>query len=229
MDGTLLNTEDIYTEATTQVLSRYGLGKLTWDIKLDLQGRPGHEATKRLLAHYKLDVSPEEFSAQTTEVQNKLWNSAQFLDGALELLQALKLRNVPMALGTSSARDKYFQKTALHREAFEMFGTHVVTGDDPRIPPGRGKPEADIWLVCLQSLNEERVAEGLEPIAIEECLIFEDGIPGVILGKNANGHVIWIPHPEAVVALDGKELEILPEKGELLASLRDFDAEKYGL
>lgn len=229
MDGTLLNTEDLYTEATTVVLARYGLGALTWDIKLDLQGRPGPEATRRLLAHYKLDVAPEVFAKETADVQTGLWHKSRFLEGALELLHELKAKNIPMALGTSSAMDKYMAKTQHHREYFELFAGHIVTGDDPRIPPGQGKPQPDIWHVCLDSINKERTAKGLDTISIEECLIFEDGIPGVISAKNANAHVIWIPHPEAIVALNGRELEILPEKGELLASLKDFDQEKYGL
>lgn len=227
MDGTLLNTEDLYTEASTVVLARYGLPQLTWDIKLDLQGRPGPEATRRLLAHYKLDIPPEEFAKQTGEVQKDLWHKLKFLDGALELLHALKEKQVPMALGTSSARDKFLLKTSHHKD-FDIFGKHIVTGDDPRIGPGRGKPEPDIWLVCLESINQEREAAGLDRIAIDECLIFEDGIPGVLSAKNANAHVIWIPHPEAVIALDGRQHEILPEKGELLASLAEFDHSKYG-
>lgn len=228
MDGTLLNTEDLYTEATTVVLARYGLPPLTWDIKLDLQGRPGPEATRRLLAHYKLDIEPEEFANQTNEVQKALWGKLQFLDGALELLRTLEEKRIPMALGTSSARDKFQMKTG-HHESFEIFGKHIVTGDDPRIGPGKGKPEPDIWLVCLASINQERAAIGLDTISIEECLIFEDGIPGVISAKNANAHVIWIPHPEAIIAMDGRQYEILPEKGELLKSLAEFELEKYGL
>lgn len=229
MDGTLLNTEDLYTEASSTVLQRYGKGDLSWDIKLDLQGRPGLEATKRLLAHYKLDVSAEQFASETAEVQSKLWHKALFLDGALELIQALKAKGIPIALGTSSAKDKYEAKTQNHQETFKLFDGHIVTGDDIRIPTGRGKPHPDIWHVCLDSINQERITKGLETISIEDCLIFEDGIPGVVSAQNANAHVIWIPHPDAVVALNGRELEILPEKGELLTSLKEFDASKYGL
>lgn len=229
MDGTLINTEDLYTEAISIVLARYGYPELTWDIKLDIQGRPGPEATCRLLAHYKLEVHPEEFARQTDEVQSGLWGKAHFLEGAQELIQYLKKKDIPIALGTSSAKHKYVLKTLHLRDTFDLFEGHIVTGDDPRIPPGKGKPAPYIWFVCLESINKERAAKNLEPISIEECLIFEDGIPGVVSAQTSGAHVIWVPHPEALVALNGREREILPEKGELLVSLKDFDMKRYGL
>ncbi|KAM9888825.1 hypothetical protein OXX69_012987, partial [Metschnikowia pulcherrima] len=74
LDGTLLNTEDIYTEGTSQVLAKYGKGPLTWDIKLDLQGRPGPEATRRLLQAYGItEVTPEQYMQQAFDVLQSLW------------------------------------------------------------------------------------------------------------------------------------------------------------
>lgn len=229
MDGTLLNTEDIYTEASTQVLAKYGKGPLTWDIKLKLQGLPAPEAAKKVLQHYEIDVTPEEFMKEAFAVQTTLWPKTAFLDGAWDLLRELKAKKVPMALGTSSNSANYAKKTVNFQREFSVFDGHIVRGDDPRIPPGRGKPNPDIWHICLQSINDQRKKQGLEEITIEECLIFEDGIPGVISGLNSKATVIWIPHPDALKELDGKENEILPKGGEIIRSLTDFEPSKYGL
>lgn len=229
MDGTLLNTEDIYTEAASQLLARYGKGPLTWDIKLQLQGLPGPEALKRVVSHFDIPITPEEFMAQGFAIQETLWHKSDFLPGALELVQYLVEKDVPIALGTSSNKLNFTRKSGHLQHGFELFGQHIVTGDDSRIAPGRGKPNPDIWHVCLDSLNNGRKEKGLEPIEIEECLIFEDGIPGVISGKNANAHVIWIPHPEALEELNGKEKTILGDGGEIITTLLEFDREKYGL
>lgn len=228
MDGTLLNTEDIYTEACSRLLSRHGKGPLTWDVKLHLQGLPGPEANKRVIQHYGLDTTPEEYMAQCFEIQETLWPKSDFLPGALELLQHLKERNVPIALGTSSNKISFHKKSDHLQHGFELFEHHIVTGDDPRIPPGRGKPNPDIWLVCLESLNNSRKEQGLEEIDIEDCLVFEDGIPGVISGVNSKATVVWIPHPEALVELNGREKTILAEGGEIIPTLLHFDREKYG-
>lgn len=230
LDGTLLNTEDLYTEGTSQVLARYGKGPLSWDIKLDLQGRPGPEATRRLLEAYGItEVTPEQYMQQAFEILQGLWGTSDWLPGALELLTYLKEKRVPVALGTGSNMLNYKLKTERLKEHFEVFGPHVVTGDDPRIPPGRGKPNPDIWHICLASLNQQREKEGLEQISIEECLVFEDGIPGVLSGKNAHAPVVWVPHPGALLELNGKEKEILGDGGEILPSLAAFDPAKYGL
>lgn len=45
MDGLLINTEDIYTEVTNELLAEHGKGELTWDVKITLQGRPGPEVS----------------------------------------------------------------------------------------------------------------------------------------------------------------------------------------
>ncbi len=43
MDGLLLNSEDLYTVCTNEVLREYGKPDLPWSIKAQLQGRPAPE------------------------------------------------------------------------------------------------------------------------------------------------------------------------------------------
>lgn len=229
MDGTLLNTESLYTQAASDLLAKYGKGPLTWDVKIHLQGRPISEASRIVVKEYEIPLTPEEFVKQSMIIQQDYWPQTKFLPGALELIEYLSERNFPIALGTSSTGVNYERKTNHLGHGFKHFKHHIVTGDDARIPPGKGKPEPHIWYACLDSLNAERLQLGLEPIRIEECLVFEDGVPGVISGINANAYVIWIPDPEALRVLDGKEAEIIGDRGEILSSLVAFDKSKYFL
>lgn len=229
MDGTLLNTEELYTKAASDLLARYGKGPLTWDVKIHLQGRPGSEASKIVVKEYDVPLTADEFVEQSMVIQEGYWPQTDFLPGALELIEYLAERDFPIALGTSSVTLNYERKTNHLGHGFKHFRHHVVTGDDARIPPGKGKPNPHIWYACLESLNTERETQGLDPIAIEECLIFEDGVPGVISGINASAHVIWIPDPEALRVLAGKETEIIGDNGEIILSLVDFDKAKYSL
>lgn len=231
MDGTLINTEDIYTEAATELLALYGKGPLTWDIKIDLQGRPGPDAAQKVVDFYDLPITNEELMKKLFEIQKDKWDRSAFLPGALELLEYLIKHDIPIGLATSSNTLSYHKKTDHLAQGFSLFDGHIVTGDDPRIPPGCGKPKPDIWHACLKSINDSREKKGLEAIKMEECLIFEDGIPGVFSGKNTDGYVIWIPHPGALKQLNGKETEIIGEhdEGEILESLEEFDKAKFGL
>lgn len=132
-----------------------------------------------------------------------------------------------------------------------MFGVFKkerrVLGDDNRIPKGRGKPSPDIYLVALKAINDT-LEEGEEQIKPEECLVFEDGVPGVIAGRRAGMRVIWVPHPGLANQYFGREAEVLAGRGEggelvdeyqlgqvgdgwgeQLVSLVDFPYGKYGI
>ena len=221
MAGFLLNTEDMYTEAANEILDDFNTGKsLTWDVKIQLQGRPAPEAAKIVIEHFNLPITPQEYMALNYSKLDAKWADAQFLPGALELLQQLKASGIPIALGTSSHLLAFKRKTS-HLEQFEVFGSHIVTGDDTRIPSGRGKPHPDIWRVCLESLNQDRDEE----IKPQECIVFEDGIPGVNAGKAFESFVVWVPDKMALKLLEGGEKDVLGDhEGVILSSLVEFDS-----
>lgn len=223
MDGLLINTEDIYTITTNQVLTKYGKGPMTWDVKIQLQGLPGPEAAHKVVTHYGLPLTTEEYMKMNVNIQEDLWPTCTFLPGALELIQYLKSKDIPVALCTSSNKSKFIGKTSHLKHGFDLFDV-IVTGDDSRIPKGRGKPHPDIWQTGLSGLNEKFNAE-LRP---RECMVFEDGVIGVTSGKAFGAHVIWVPHPESMEFLGDTNL-IIEDKGELLASLTLLEHAKYGL
>ncbi|KAL2262546.1 hypothetical protein VTK26DRAFT_973 [Humicola hyalothermophila] len=155
---------------------------------------------------------------------------------------------VHVALATSSHEANFRLKTSHLTELFSVFETsRRVLGDDPRIPPGRGKPLPDIYLLALQTINDSLPA-GERPITPEECLVFEDSVPGVEAGRRAGMRVVWCPHPMLKKEYAGREAEVLAgrtgEAGEVdmhqvgelddgwaeyLPTLVDFPYEKYGM
>jgi pseudouridine-5'-monophosphatase len=129
-----------------------------------------------------------------------------------------------------------------------------VLGDDPRIPVGRGKPAPDIYLVALETINENLRKEGKQEIKPEECLVFEDSVPGVESGRRAGCQVVWVPHVGLLKEYKGREEEVLAGRtgeverhgsvpaggfgetgkegdgwGELRTSLEGFDYGRYGI
>ncbi|AET41087.1 haloacid dehalogenase superfamily protein Ecym_7242 [Eremothecium cymbalariae DBVPG len=223
MDGLLINTEDIYTEATSKVLKQFGKPPLTWDVKIEMQGLPGQAAAEKLIESYELPITWEEVERLNANFQRQLWHKTAFLPGAAELVRHLKDNGIPIALCTSSGREKFDMKTAHLKHTFDLFDV-IVTGDDSRIPKGRGKPFPDIWQLGLKLINEKLETQ----IKPEECLVFEDGIPGLQGGKAFGAYNIWVPHPEAYAVLGDTEA-ILEGKGELLKSLNDLDKLKFGI
>ncbi|CCH45518.1 Transmembrane E3 ubiquitin-protein ligase 1 [Wickerhamomyces ciferrii] len=156
------------------------------------------------------------------------WKKCQFLPGAAELIKYLDSKKIPFALATSSNKINFERKTGHLKDIFNLFGEHIVTGDDERIPKGRGKPFPDIWLAALKSLNSKLSTDEAE-IKPEECLVFEDALPGLIAGKAAGAFVIWVPDHRALKVMNGEEHNHIAGQGELLNSLTEFQKEKYGL
>lgn len=222
MDGLLLDTEDLYTDAVNAILNKYGKPNMPWSIKAKLQGRPGPAATKIFHDWAELPISSEEYVQQNSKIQQELFPSAKPLPGVVELLENLGRtrywdvngkgegnKRVHIALATSSHAGNFKIKTSHLAELFSVFPTtRRVLGDDTRLEAGRGKPLPDIFLLALKTINDS-LSAGETSIKPEECLVFEDSVPGVEAGRRAGMRVVWCPHPELKKEYAGREEEIL--------------------
>jgi len=210
MDGLLLNTEDIYTLCHNILLARYNAGPMNWTIKSKLQGRPAHEAIALLLSWANVpDLSPEDYTRQLHEIQAEEFTKSKPLPGVEKLLKDLKGSGVQIALATSSHRHHFEIKTNHLGPLFSVFDEDKkILGDDPRIAKGRGKPQPDIYLLALRAINDS-LSKADKPIGPEECLVFEDGIPGVVAGRRAGMRVVWVPHEGLAAQFKGQEDKIL--------------------
>ncbi|KAI1497872.1 HAD-like domain-containing protein [Biscogniauxia marginata] len=267
MDGLLLDTEDIYTLCINLILEKYNRPKLPWSIKAKLQGRPFAAANVIFHEWAQLPIPESEYTAQVAALQQEHFPLAKPLPGVEKLLGDLgrtrwyeKKQNgagvgsnrqeqrVHIALATSSHTKTFTIKTRNWTELFSVFESHQrVLGDDPRVPPGRGKPLPDIYLLALKTINDS-LPEGESPIKPEECLVFEDSVPGVEAGRRAGMRVVWCPHPMLKKEYEGREKDVLAgrtgEAGEIdvhqlgehddgwadyYVDLNNFPYEKYGI
>ena len=128
-----------------------------------------------------------------------------------------------------------------------------MLGDDERIRQGRGKPAPDIYVLAMEMVNVGLRERGEREVCREECLVFEDSVPGIEAGRRAGMRVLWCPHPGLAAEFKGREDMVLAgqigvredveEKeavpgwpgelkdgwGEKLESLEQFDYAKYGI
>lgn len=157
----------------------------------------------------------EEFTAKVKVHQEKWFPSTQPLKGVEDLFKTLKptkgdvgIGGVRLALATSSARRTFLLKTTHLPDMISNFEErHIVLGDDPRIGAGRGKPAPDIYLLALKSINDDLPAD--QHIHPEECLVFEDSVPGVEAGRRAGMQVAWIPHQGLLEVYQDRQKEVL--------------------
>lgn len=179
MDGVLLDTEKLYTEATQRIVGRFGK-VFDWSVKGNMIGRPAMDSARYLVQALALPITPEQYLAEREVIFTTLMPTADAMPGARELVEALVARGVPVAVATSSARPLYELKTTRHRDWFARFGA-VVTADDPRVRAG--KPAPDIFLLAAEEL-------GAAPAS---CVVIEDAPSGVAAGRAAGMQVIAVP------------------------------------
>ncbi|CCU76327.1 HAD superfamily hydrolase [Blumeria hordei DH14] len=213
MDGLLIDTEDIYTLCHNRVLASYGAGPMPWAIKSQLQGRPAAEAIPYMLTKLaRADIPVIEYTTRLAAQQLREFPNARPLPGVEELLTHLSTSgsaSLPVALATSSSEAHFRLKTAHLAHIFDHFPAPLrILGDDKRIPANCGKPAPDIYIIALAALNKS-LPENQPPILPEECLVFEDGIPGVVAALRAGMRVIWVPHPDLAKEYKGHEDAVL--------------------
>lgn len=214
MDGLLIDSEDLYTICTNEVLRGFGRPDLPWSIKAQLQGRPGPEAGRIFQEWALLPCSNQEFMEKTQALQKIYFPTAKPLPGVPQLLKTLSgpsNATLKLALATSSHKANFHLKTDHQKELFAVFPeANKITGDDSRIPSGRGKPAPDIYVLALKTVNDSLRAQKLPgDIKSSECLVFEDSVPGVESARRAGMQVVWCPHPGLLKEYRGREKEVL--------------------
>ena len=182
LDGTLLDTEPLYTVAIDELLAPYGR-RLRPEVKSRMMGREVAEAGAILINALQLPFAPKDYVTMLEPILRRVMGGAAEIPGAGEFVAALAQRGVGVALATSS-----HEELALHKLAarpLRAFFRAMVFGDDARVE--RPKPAPDILLEAAQRI-------GAEPAA---CVVFEDSLAGAQAARAAGMEVVVVaggPH-----------------------------------
>jgi len=180
MDGTLLDTEPLYTVASQKILDPFGV-EYTLALKKQCMGGDSTRSAQIVIDHYHLPMSAKAYLAERETFLRELFINAAEIGGAGRFIQCLSKTSLPFGLATSSQRDLVDLK--LSKKSWSKGFNTIVCGDDPELK--RGKPAPDIFLLCAKRLD-------LEP---SQCIAFEDSPIGVKAAKTAGMQVIAINSP----------------------------------
>lgn len=200
MDGVLLDTEKLYTEATRQVLAPYGK-QIDWSIKAQMMGRAPLHSARVLIEAVGLPMTPQEFLDAKRPVLEKLFVTCEAMPGAPDLVERWAARGLPLAVATSSER-RFFELKTRHHAWFRHFKA-VICGSDPEVK--RHKPAPDIFLAAAERLG----------VAPERCLVVEDSLAGVEGALAAGARVVAFLAPQADPALYAGAHHVVRNLGEL--------------
>ena len=177
LDGTLVDTEPLYTQAAEAILARFGK-VFDFGIKRQIVGGGPLVGARFVVEHLGLPLTPEAYLEEREALLREACKTARPMPGALALIDALTARGIPLAIGTSSCRDLCLVKLAA-----QSFGTRfhtIACSDDPGVL--EAKPAPDIFLNAARGLGA----------APESCLVFEDTPKGVMAARAAGMKAIAV-------------------------------------
>jgi HAD superfamily hydrolase (TIGR01509 family) len=178
MDGLLIDSEPLWTEAATEVFSYYGK-KLTPADFASSTGLRTSEFVSWWLRDYKFDNTELEKAAERIVdlVIKKIKQKGAAMPGLEYILDFFKERDYKIGLATSSPMsvtdtilsllniEKYFQvKTSAEKLQY-------------------GKPHPQVYLDCAAALESSPL----------QCICFEDSVNGMIAVKAARMKCVVVP------------------------------------
>jgi len=112
---------------------------------------------------------------------DKIIHASPVLPGVTRMIEQAKENGLQVAIGSSSPHS-WVDTHAKRLGIFDYFD-HIVCQDD--VPPGRTKPNPDIFLKALDQLNVKNDA----------AVVFEDSPNGVLAARRAGIFVVAVPNP----------------------------------
>ena len=169
LDGVLVDSERIYTKIWEAIEQQWPTGIENFAYKI--KGTTLEDIIQRYF--------PEEVSKDVISELIRLEGMMIYapLPGAVEFLDSLKAREIPIALVTSSnglKMEHLWTDMPGFKEKFNV----VITGDEVKC----SKPDPEGYLAAAKAL-------GVNPA---KCAVFEDSLQGVKAGKAAGAFVVGV-------------------------------------
>ena len=177
LDGTTLNTEDLYQIVLSELMGRRGKDFCS-DLRNAMMGKPSPISYQIMVDWHGLQDTIETLSQETREIFLPLLDSQlALMPGVSELIAALELGGLPRAVATSSRRR--FVEDTLGRLGMLPRFAFVLTADDVE----NGKPHPEIYLRAAKQFD-------IQP---HEMLVLEDSATGCASAVSAGAYVVAVP------------------------------------
>lgn len=186
MDGTLTDSERLWTIALDQVAAEYG-GRLSLQTREAMVGQDIWATIDLMHRELGIDVEPAATAKMLTDRTAEIFrHGLPFKDGAPELLAAVRAAGLRVALVTATYRD--LVEIALDTLGHSTFDV-VVCGDEV----SANKPDPAPYLRALDLLG----------LAADDALVIEDSPTGSQSAARAGIGVLVVPSEMPVPAAPG--------------------------
>jgi mannitol-1-/sugar-/sorbitol-6-/2-deoxyglucose-6-phosphatase len=178
MDGVIIDSEPLWKIAMEEVFS--GLGSRLK--KEDFQKTVGLRIDEvihywNIKEHWGISDESEVEEAIIIKMENLIADKPAALEGVIDTLNYLKLRNIPVGLATSSS--SRLIKVVLDKLEIKHLFNFVHSAEMEQY----GKPHPAVYLTVAKKLA----------VLPEKCLVIEDSLNGIISAKAAKMTAVCIP------------------------------------
>ena len=179
LDGTLIDSMPVHLRAWSIAMRHAGLRvPFDADYFYSLGGVPTLDSAVIYGEHYGLAIDPHRVVHEKELLYLELLGEVRLIEPVASFARHIAATH-PVAVVTGGGPEIAYPAldvTGL-RDLFQV----VVTPED--VPPGRGKPSPDMFLLAAARL-------GVPPT---QCLVFEDAVPGIEAAKAAGMQVVTVP------------------------------------
>jgi HAD superfamily hydrolase (TIGR01509 family) len=182
-DGLILDTETPEVLVWQSIYKQHGfeLPLAEWEKTVGGYGLSNFDPAEHLsfLTQGRLDSASSR--ARYRKESDVIIHASPILPGVVSLVEEAKQNGLQVAIGSSSPHS-WVDAHARRLGIFDYFD-RIICQDD--VPPGRTKPNPDIFLKALDLLNIEK----------NTAIVFEDSPNGVAAARRAKIFVVAVPNP----------------------------------
>ena len=169
LDGSLVDSMWIWKDIDIVYLEKFGI-ELPKGLQREIEGMSFSETAKYIKERFQIPDEIEEMKAEWNRMAwDKYTNEVPLKKGAKAFVTYCKEHNIKLGIATSNSRE--LVENVIHVLGLDDYFTCIVTGCDVN----RGKPAPDVYLEAARLC-------GVSP---QNCLVFEDIVPGIMAGKAA--------------------------------------------
>lgn len=173
LDGTLVDSMWVWSQIDIDYLGSYGFS-VPEELQRIVEGMGFTEVAVYFKERFSIPDSIEKIKRIWQEMaMDKYCHSVPVKPGVKSLLPFLKEKGIRMAVASSN--DAALIEACLKANGIREYFDAVITACEVK----KGKPAPDVYLEAARRLH----------VLPEECLVFEDIIPGIQAGKNAGMEV----------------------------------------
>lgn len=169
LDGTLVDSMGMWKQIDIDFLGRYQV-PMPENLQMAIEGKSFRETAQYFADTFDLPLTADEMMETWNEMAMDAYsNTVPMKEGAMEFLDFLKRKGIPMGIVTSNSPELLY--ACLDGKKLRPYFDVFVDGKQVK----KGKPAPDGYLEGARLLG----------IAPENCLVFEDIPQGIIAGKRA--------------------------------------------